>query len=63
MMRCAGVRICVYGHLHGEDHALAIRGDHGGIRFIFAAADAVGFAPVEVQLPRLQEVAGREGKR
>ncbi|MDX1388327.1 MAG: metallophosphoesterase [Acidobacteriota bacterium] len=45
MLRDAGVRICVYGHLHGEDHGLAVRGEHGGIRFCFVASDAVGFRP------------------
>ncbi len=45
-----GVAVCVYGHLHGDDHALARRGIHDGIRFVFAAADAVGFAPIEVEL-------------
>jgi uncharacterized protein len=42
------VRVCVYGHLHGDDHRLAIRGERAGIRFEFVAADAVGFAPVEI---------------
>ena len=45
LLRDAGVAHCVYGHLHGEDHALAVTGEHGGIRFHFVAADAVGFAP------------------
>lgn len=60
MLRGAGVRVCVYGHLHGEDHRLAIRGDRGGIRYIFVAADAVGFAPAELELPDLAEAARRE---
>lgn len=41
-----GVSICVYGHLHGEDHGLAIEGRQGGIRYHFVAADAVDFSPV-----------------
>jgi predicted phosphohydrolase len=45
MIRKAGVRECVYGHLHGEDHRLAIIGEREGIRFHFVASDAVGFAP------------------
>lgn len=44
------VRICVYGHLHGDDHRLAVRGERGGIRYQFVSADAVGFAPVQVEL-------------
>jgi predicted phosphohydrolase len=50
ILRRAGVRTCVYGHLHGEDHRLAVRGEREGIRFQFVAADAVGFAPEEVDL-------------
>ncbi len=50
MLQAAGVRVCVYGHLHGEDHRCAVRGERYGIRFCFVAADAVGFAPVEVPL-------------
>jgi predicted phosphohydrolase len=46
------VGVAVYGHLHGEDHALAVRGERGGIRYYFVAADAVGFAPVEIASPR-----------
>lgn len=52
-LRRAGVRLCVYGHLHGEDHALALRGEAGGIDWRFVAADAVGFRPVELPLERL----------
>ena len=43
-----GVSICVYGHLHGDDHALAIEGLHDGIHYHFVAADAVGFCPVVI---------------
>lgn len=44
----ARVSLCVYGHLHGDDHALAVRGSHGGIVYHFVAADAVGFCPVVI---------------
>ena len=44
-MRKDGVRVCVYGHLHGEDHRLAVTGERDGVRFHFVASDAVGFAP------------------
>ena len=46
LLREAGVGLCVYGHLHGADHALGVQGEHEGIRFVLAAADAIGFAPV-----------------
>ena len=47
-MEAAGVSICVYGHLHGEDHAMAVRGERRGIDYRFVAADAVDFAPVAI---------------
>jgi predicted phosphohydrolase len=48
VLRDAGVSVCVYGHLHGADHALAVQGVHEGIRFALVAADAVDFAPVNL---------------
>jgi predicted phosphohydrolase len=48
VLKEAGVTTCVYGHLHGEDHALALTGEHGGITFHFVAADAVNFTPVPI---------------
>jgi hypothetical protein len=42
----AGVRECVYGHLHGADHVLGVTGSREGIRFRLVAADATGFEPV-----------------
>ncbi len=49
VMARGGVSVCVYGHLHGEDHRVAVHGERRGIRFVFVAADAVGFAPVEIR--------------
>ena len=40
-----GVRMCVYGHLHGADHTLGVQGERDGIGFHLVAADALGFAP------------------
>jgi predicted phosphohydrolase len=51
LLREAGVAACVYGHLHGADHRYAVSGERGGIRYTFVAADAVGFAPVEIDVP------------
>lgn len=50
LLEAAGVRAVVYGHLHGPDHALAVRGERRGIVYHFVAADAVGFAPVDLAL-------------
>ncbi len=44
----ARVEACVFGHLHGDDHALAVTGARDGIRFVLVAADAVEFTPVAV---------------
>ena len=52
VLRRAGVSVVVYGHLHGEDHALAVRGRRDGMLFCFVSADAVGFAPEEIPLGR-----------
>jgi predicted phosphohydrolase len=56
-LRKAGVRECVYGHLHGEDHRLAIAGNREGIRFHFVASDAVDFTPALV-LPTTEAATG-----
>jgi len=42
------VQVCVFGHLHGSDHAWAFSGEMNGVRYIFCAADAVGFTPTPV---------------
>lgn len=54
VLRESGVRECVYGHLHGEDHKLGVVGERDGIRFHLVAADAVGFAPALI-LPETGE--------
>jgi len=58
-LKRGGVSVAVYGHLHGEDHALAVRGERDGMRYYFVAADAVEFTPVQIDLPR--NAAGMEG--
>lgn len=45
VLRDGGVTTCVYGHLHGADHACGVQGERDGIRFHLVAADAIGFAP------------------
>jgi predicted phosphohydrolase len=47
----AGVRACVYGHLHIQGQwALAPQGTLGRVRYFCVAADAVGFRPLRVDL-------------
>ena len=44
-----GVKMCVYGHLHGtRAHRTAFEGDRGGVRYHLIACDHLGFAPVVV---------------
>ena len=45
VLKEGGIHTCVYGHLHGADHALGVQGEAEGIRFHLVAADAIGFAP------------------
>jgi len=42
----AGVEVCVYGHLHGEDLASGFVGEQRGVRYVMASCDYTGFAPV-----------------
>ena len=49
-LRDGGVASCVYGHLHGIDHALGVTGERDGVRFQLVSADAIGFAPQPVPL-------------
>jgi len=51
LLRAAGVRVCVYGHLHGPNQRVAVEGERDGIVYRLVAADAIGFCPVEVPLP------------
>ena len=43
-----GVVLCVYGHLHGESAVTGPCGEYGGIRYVLAAADHVGFTPIPI---------------
>ena len=47
----SGAVACVYGHLHQPDQwASAVVGDRDGVRYYLAAADAVGFAPIRIEV-------------
>jgi predicted phosphohydrolase len=50
LLREAGVKVCLYGHLHGPDHRYAVNGERDGIRYYFVAADAVDFTPVAIDI-------------
>lgn len=51
LLEAAGVRLCVYGHLHGKDLAYGFEGVAGGIRYLLASVDHIAFRPVEVEVP------------
>jgi len=42
-MEQAGVRVCVYGHLHGSGIAAGFQGEQGGVRYELASCDSLGF--------------------
>lgn len=43
-----GVRLCVYGHLHGDSQRGALSGPVRGVCYRLVACDAIDFAPVQV---------------
>ena len=44
------VRLCLYGHLHGGSHKLAMEGLWDGVEFRLVAADYLNFKPYKVFL-------------
>ena len=44
----AGVKLCIYGHLHGDDTRHARQGVINGIEYRLVSADAVDFQPVRL---------------
>jgi len=49
LMHRYGVRICVYGHLHGPHLAEAVTGNIDGIEYHLVSCDHVDFAPLLVK--------------
>ncbi len=43
-----GVKLCVYGHLHGVGIRSGFNGEHNGVSYRLTSCDALGFAPVKV---------------
>jgi len=44
-IEASGTKICVYGHLHGADIAMAPQGSRNGVEYKLVSADAVSFMP------------------
>ncbi len=45
LLEAFGVKICLYGHLHGEFLPMAYEGSLGGVEYRFVAADGLDFKP------------------
>jgi len=48
IMEKYNVKLCIYGHLHGEAHKSAVEGLVKGIEFKLVAADHIGFKPLKL---------------
>ena len=48
LMKKYGVKLCVYGHLHGRAQEDAMEGNVDGIELRLVSCDAVGFCPVKI---------------
>jgi predicted phosphohydrolase len=48
LLSAYGVKLCVYGHLHGPAHRFAVEGEYGGVTYRLVSADYVGFKPVRL---------------
>lgn len=48
LLEAYGVRLCVYGHLHGDSQRGALSGTVRGVTYRLVACDAIDFAPVQV---------------
>jgi predicted phosphohydrolase len=49
IMKKYGVKLCIYGHLHGEACRGAVEGSHEGIVFRLVSADHLAFAPIPLE--------------
>jgi len=49
IMRKYGVRLCIYGHLHGEGFKNAFTGKYEGIEFRLVSADYLYFKPLALE--------------
>jgi predicted phosphohydrolase len=51
----SGADVCVYGHLHGEAIKTALTGQRGRTRYYLVSADAIEFAPAEIDIGETRE--------
>jgi predicted phosphohydrolase len=50
IMREFGVKICLYGHLHGAEGQRVFQGEKDNIRYYFVSCDFLNFAPLFIDL-------------
>ena len=50
IMRKFGVKICLYGHLHGMEEKRVVQGDIDRIRYYFISCDYLNFSPLLLDL-------------
>lgn len=50
IMRKYGVKMCIYGHLHGDSARNAVAGEMHGIQFRLVSADYLGFMPLRLRI-------------
>ncbi|MCE5342292.1 MAG: metallophosphoesterase [Eubacteriales bacterium] len=48
LMEEYGVKLCVYGHLHGAGIRGGFTGEHNGVEYRLTSCDAIDFTPVRV---------------
>lgn len=49
LMEEAGVKTCIYGHIHDEGRDKLFQGERGEVNYRFVAADGAGFTPVLIE--------------
>jgi predicted phosphohydrolase len=52
-----GADVCVYGHLHGEDIKTGLVGSRRKTNYYVVSADAVDFAPLEIDIHKSDEAS------
>lgn len=50
LMKGYGVKLCIYGHLHGYGHRNAVEGELMGVTFRLVSADYLDFTPVRLDI-------------
>lgn len=56
IMKEFGVKICLYGHLHGAEEHQIVQGEKGGIRFYFVSCDFLNFKPLLIDLSIFEKI-------